>query len=85
MSPKNKLSFCTWCVMLKCKQAPYQNLGVKPTKPKEAFGADVTGPHQTIIIRFKYCLEVECFKTFQAVDTPICFERRVMMFKSLMI
>ena len=47
--------------MAKFKQAPYQNLGAKPTEPKEVFGADVTGLHPTLPSGYKYCLEVVCF------------------------
>ena len=61
ISPKNKLSFCACCMMAKCRQASFQNLGVKPKKPKEVFGADVTGPHYISPSGYKYCLEVVCF------------------------
>ena len=48
-------------VKLKLKQTPYQNLGVKPMRPREVFGADVTGPYPKSPGGFQYCLEVVCF------------------------
>ena len=61
LAPKHKLSFCACCVMAKLKQTPYQNLGVKRTRPREVFGADVTRPYPKSPGGFQYCLEVVCF------------------------
>ena len=47
--------------MAKCKRAPYQNKGVKPTRPKEIFGAAIAGPHSNSPSHFAYCLEIVVF------------------------
>ena len=57
LAPKHKLQFCACCVMAKRKQMPYQNLGVKPMRPREVFGADVTGPYPKSPGGFQYCLK----------------------------
>ena len=66
--------------MAKCKQASFRDLGVKPKKPKEVFGADVTGPHHIslsdMIIAWRWCVFT------QDMDIHFLFERRVTLFSN---
>ena len=75
--PKHKLDFCEPCILAKLKNAPFQNLGEKPSRPKQVFGADVTGPHPTSPAGFKYLLEVICF--FSGMDIPSPSEQRQLL------
>ena len=54
IAPKHKLSFCACCVMAESTQKPFQNSGVKPSRAKEVFGADVTGPHARSPAGFRF-------------------------------
>ena len=68
LAPKDKLSFCEPCIMAKMKNKPFQNLGDKPTRSKQVFGADITGPWPTSPQGFRYILEVFFFLV---MDIPI--------------
>ena len=72
ISPKHKLEFCESCILAKLKNKPFQNLGKKPSRPKQVFGADVTGPHHVSPSGFKYCLEVVCFYSGYGYSFPLC-------------
>ena len=61
IAAKHKLSFCKPCIMAKLKIHPLQNMGEKPSRPKQVFGADVTGPWPTSPAGFKFLLEVICY------------------------
>ena len=45
--------------------------GFKPKKPKEVFGADVTGPHHISPSGWKYCLEEVCFYSGYGYSFPL--------------
>ena len=61
ISPRHKLQFCEPCVLSKLTNRPFQNMGEKPDRPKQVFGADVTGPHPKSPAGFQYLLEIICF------------------------
>ena len=61
IAAKHKLSFCKPCIMAKLKNHPLQNQGEKPSRPKQVFGADVTGPWPTSPAGYKFLLEIICF------------------------
>ena len=46
IAAKHKLSFCEPRIVARLKDHPLQNQGEKPSRPKQVFGADVTGPCQ---------------------------------------
>ena len=71
IAPKHKLDFCECCVLSKSKQKPFQNLGEKPTRPKQIFGADVTGPHARSPAGYCFCLEVICFYSGYGYSFPL--------------
>jgi len=68
---KHKLRFCEPCVLSKLTNKPFQNMGEKPDRPKQIFGADVTGPHPKSLAGFQYLLEVICFYSGYGYSFPL--------------
>ena len=64
---RHKYAFCFGCVMAKCKQAPYRNMGIRPTRPKETFGGDVTVlillHHPILLIAWKLFVSIQDMDT----------------------
>ena len=46
-------------------------MGEKPARPKQVFGADVTGPHPKSPAGFQYLLEVICFYSGYGYSFPL--------------
>ena len=53
------------------RNKPSENLGEKPTRPEQVFGADVTGPHPVSPAGFQDFLEVICFLGGYGYSFPI--------------
>ena len=71
IAAQHKLSFCEPRIVARLKNHPLQNQGEKPSRPKQVFGADVTGPWPTSPAGYRFLLEIICFFFWIRVPVPV--------------